>query len=492
MIDHERLFIGGEWQLSRGDEILAVESPATWEIIGHVPLASPLDVDAAVAAARLAFDDGPWPHLTMPERADALAALGKALDPLGPELDRLVPQESGIPVCFQSGSSSFPLIDYYARLGREFRTEDARAGRPGVSGTAIVRHSPCGVVAGIVPWNGPVMQILMKMVPALLAGCTIVVKTAPETPLSAYHLAHAVEEAGLPAGVVSILPGDRDTGAALVEHPGVDRVSFTGSTAAGAEIAARCGGDLRRVNLELGGKSAAILLEDADLGEALPTAITFALFFNGEACSALTRLLVPRSLYPEVVERTVAHVNQLAVGDPEDPETFIGPLISDRQRSKVERYIAVAMQEGARLVTGGRRPPGLDRGWYLEPTVFADVDNGMRIAREEVFGPVLSLIPYDGVEDAVRLANDSDLGLAGAIFTSDPGGALAVARRLRTGHVGINCQGQDWVFPFGGFKRSGVGREMGIEGLELYTELQTLALPLGLEVNGADGAVEGE
>ena len=479
MLDYDRLFIGGDWVESVDSDVLVVRSPATGDVVGRVPMASAGDVDAAVTAARRAFDEGPWPRLSMAERAEALERVGKALAPFGPELDQLVPLESGIPICFLSGSSAFPLIDYYVDLGRAYAVEEVRPGRHGGSGPAIIRHSPLGVVAGVVPWNGPVMQILMKAVPAMLAGCSIVVKTAPETPLSSYRIAEAIAAAGIPPGVVNILPGDRQTGVALTQHRGVDRVSFTGSTAAGALIAADCGHDLRRVNLELGGKSAAILLEDVDLDVGLPTALTFGLFFNGEACSALTRVLVPRSRYDEVVERAVAHVAALVVGDPLNPETFIGPLVSERQRDIVEKYIAFGHEDGARLVCGGRRPDGLDRGWYVEPTVFADVDNDMRIAREEVFGPLLSLIAYDDVDDAVRIANDSDLGLAGAVFTADQEAGLAVARRLRTGHVGINCQGQDWVFPFGGFKQSGVGREMGLEGLELYTELQTFGLPLG-------------
>ena len=479
MLEYDRLFIGGEWVPSVDADVLVVHSPATGAVVGRVPMATAGDVDVAVGAARRAFDEGPWPRMSMTERAEALERVGKALAPFGSELDQLVPLESGIPICFQSGSSSFPLIDYYVDLGKTYATEEVRPGRPGGSGPAIIRHSPLGVVAGVVPWNGPVMQILMKAVPAMLAGCSIVVKTAPETPLSSYRVAEAFEAAGIPPGVVSILPGDRQTGVALTQHRGVDRVSFTGSTAAGALIAADCGHDLRRVNLELGGKSAAILLEDVDLDVGLATALTFGLFFNGEACSALTRVLVPRSLYTEVVERAAAHVAGLVVGDPLNPDTFVGPLVSKRQRDIVENYIRYGHEDGARLVCGGHRPHGLDRGWYVEPTVFADVENDMRIAREEVFGPLLSLIAYDDVDDAVRIANDSDLGLSGAVFTADEEAGLAVARRLRTGHVGINCQGQDWVFPFGGFKRSGVGREMGIEGFEVYTELQTFGFPLG-------------
>jgi aldehyde dehydrogenase (NAD+) len=442
-------------------------------------MASAGDVDAAVVAARKAFDEGPWPHLSMAERAEVLERAGKALAPFGPELDQLVPLESGIPVCFMSGSSSFPLFDYYVDLGRTYRGRGgpARAPRRLRSGHHPSQPGRGGRRRGAVERAGHADP---DEGGAGVAGrCSVVVKTAPETPLSSYRVAEAFAAAGIPPGVLSILPGDRQTGVALTRHPGVDRVSFTGSTAAGAMIAADCGHDLRRVNLELGGKSAAILLEDVDLDVGLPTALTFGLFFNGEACSALTRVLVPRSRYDEVVERTEAHVSQLAVGDPLNPDTFIGPLVSERQRDIVEKYIAFGHEDGARLVCGGKRPAGLEQGWYVEPTVFADVDNDMRIAREEVFGPLLSLIAYDDVDDAVRLANDSDLGLGGAVFTADEEAGLAVARRLRTGHVGINCQGQDWVFPFGGFKRSGVGREMGVEGLELYTELQTFGLPIG-------------
>jgi aldehyde dehydrogenase (NAD+) len=475
--DYDALFIGGRWEPSEGSSTIEVRSPADGDLVGTCPEASPADVDRAVRAARRAFDEGPWPHLSMAERAEALARLAEALRPRGAELDDLVPREAGIPVIFSSGSSSVPLLDYYAELGRTYQVEERRPGRAGASGDAVIRRSPGGVVAGIVPWNGPVMQILMKVAPALLAGCTIVVKNAPETPLSGYVVAQAIEAAGIPEGVVSIVAGGRDTGVALSTHPGVDRISFTGSTPVGEQIATAAGSPLRRVNLELGGKSAAIVLPDADLDAVVPTMVQFGLFFNGEACSALTRILAPADRYDEIVERVVAVASQMPVGDPLDPGTFIGPLITERQRAHVEEYLAVGQAEGATLVSGGGRPAGLDAGWYIEPAVFAGVDNGMRIAQDEIFGPVLSVIPYDGVDDAVRLSNDSQFGLAGAVFGPDEEVALDVARRLRTGHVGINCQGQDWVFPFGGYGRSGVGREMGVEGLELYQELQTFGLP---------------
>jgi betaine-aldehyde dehydrogenase len=485
VIEHRELFIGGEWVRPSTGAVREVRSPATREVVGVVPEAAPKDLARAVSAARAAFDDGPWPHAPLSERAACLRRVGDALRARAAELDDLVPRESGIPACFFSGSSAIPLVDYYADLAEQYSLDQLRPGRPGVTGDGIVHKAPVGVVAGITPWNGPVMQVLMKLVPALLAGCPIVVKPAPETPLSALAVASAVYDAGIPAGLVSIIPGGKDLGVQLVDHPGVDHVSFTGSTAAGLAIAAQCGSALRRVNLELGGKSAAVLLEDLDLDVALPTVAQYGYFFNGEACAALTRVLAPRRRYDEIIERYCDIVDSYPVGDPLDPETFIGPLISDRQRVRVEDYIGIGRTEGAKIALGGGRPAGLVDGYYVEPTVFRDVDNSMRIAREEIFGPVVAVVPYDDVDDAVRIANDSPLGLAGAVFADDDAAALAVARRLRTGHVGINTLGMDWVLPFGGFKQSGVGRELGVEGLETYLELQCFGLPEGSVLGGA-------
>ncbi len=479
MLEYDELFIGNRWVTPATDSVLEVRSPATLAVVGRSPDGSPDDMDRAVLAARDAFDAGPWPALSFAQRAAYLDRILDALRPRAAELDRLVPQESGIPVCFASGSSGFPLLEYYAELGRTYPQEQLRQGRPGVAGGAIVRHTPAGVVAGIVPWNGPVMQILMKMAPALVAGCTLVIKPSPETPLSSYAIARAVEEADLPPGVASIVPGDREAGAHLVSHPAVDRVSFTGSTAAGKQIAAACAPAVRRVSLELGGKSAAILLDDLDLERAIPTVVNAGMFFNGEACSALTRVLVSRRRHDEVVDRLLHEVADLKIGDPLDPDTFFGPLVSERQRERVEHYVATGRHEGAVVAHGGGRPEGFDVGWYVEPTIFTNVKNSMRVAQEEVFGPLLVVIPFDNVDDAVHISNESELGLAGGVFADDDRQALEVARRLRTGHVGINCLGMDWVFPFGGFKQSGIGREMGVEGLELYCELQCIGLPEG-------------
>ena len=474
----DRLYIGGQWVPASGSQVLEVQSPASGATIGAVPQASVEDIDAAVAAASAAFESGPWPRLPIAERADRLSGLVAGLAKAADELDQLVPLESGIPAIFASGSSALPLVEYYLDIARTFELDEWRPGRPGATGDGLVRRTPVGVVAGITPWNGPVMQVLMKLVPAALAGCSVVIKPAPETPLSAARVADALSEADLPPGVVSIVAGDRGLGEHLVAHPGVDHVSFTGSTAAGLQIAATCGAAMRRTNLELGGKSAAILLPDCDLDATLPTVAQFGYFFNGEACAALTRVLAPADRYDDVVAGMARIVSAYPVGDPLELSTFIGPLVTAAQRDRVERYIEIGVSEGGRIVCGGGRPPDL-AGWYVEPTLFADVDNSMRVAREEIFGPVVVVIPYNDVDEAIAIANDSPLGLAGAVFGADEHQAMAVATRFRTGHVGINTLGMDWVLPFGGFKQSGVGRELGREGLETFLEVQCIGLREG-------------
>jgi betaine-aldehyde dehydrogenase len=448
----------------------------TEEPYGSAPDATIDDVDRAVTAARRAFDEGEWPHLDPAERA---AALRRFADVYGAHLDEmaeLVTGEMGSPISFSHlGQSAGPwaLIDLYARMAADFPWEEERAGLAG--GRVLVRQEPTGVVGAIAPWNVPQVTIMSKLAPALLAGCTVVVKPSPETPLDALLMAQWIDEAGFPEGVVSVIPGGREVGEHLVRSKGVDKIAFTGSTAAGRRIAAICGQDLRRVSLELGGKSAAIVLEDADVGRTVQ-GLRFASFVNsGQACAAQTRVLAPQSRYDEVVDAMAAVADDLVVGDPAEEATEIGPMVAQRQQERVSGYIDIGRDEGARIVAGGTgMPDGVDRGWYVKPTVFAG-DNSMRVAREEIFGPVIVVIPYADERDAVRIANDSDFGLAGSVWTADKAHGLDVARRIRTGTIGVNKYGPDFIGPFGGYKDSGIGREYGVEGLEEFVEVKNIA-----------------
>jgi aldehyde dehydrogenase (NAD+) len=374
-------------------------------------------------------------------------------------------------------------MDYYGGMGAEFPFEEERKG---VMGPVLVRREPVGVVGAIVPWNVPLFVTALKLAPALIAGCTVVLKPSPETALDSYLLAEVATEIGLPAGVLNIVTAGRETSQHLVTHPGVDKISFTGSGAAGRHIAALCAQDLRRVTLELGGKSAAVVLEDADLDTSLGHIVSNGLMNNGQACIAQTRILAPKSRYNDVVEALAAKVSALKVGSALDAETQIGPLVANRQRDRVLGYIEKGKEAGARVVTGGGRPADQDRGWFVSPTVFADVDNHMIIAEEEIFGPVLSVIQYDGPDDAVRIANDTTYGLSGAVYGENVDLATDVARRLRTGTVAVNNMSpMDFAAPFGGFKQSGLGRELGPEGLQAYLEYKTITLPNSAPAVGA-------
>jgi len=480
-MDRDKLYIDGEWVEPAGTSTIEVISPLTEEVIATVPEASPADVDRAVQAARRAFDSGPWPRMAPGERADVMEKISQLIQGRHEDVARTITEEMGSPISFSVMGQVFAstmVLDYYTALAREYEFEEFRQG---ALGPVIVRKEPVGVAGAIVPWNVPLFTIMLKLGPALASGSTVVLKPAPETPLDAFLLAEVLEEVGLPAGVVNIVPAGREVGEHLVTHRDVDKIGFTGSTAAGKKIAALCGAQLKRCTLELGGKSAAIVLDDADLSTAIPGLLPNAIMNNGQACIAQTRILASRKRYDEVVDALATAMAATKVGEPLDPETGIGPLVAERQRERVLGYIEKGREEGARVVVGGGRPAGFDKGWFVEPTVFADVDNKMTIAQEEIFGPVLAVIPYDSQEDAVRIANESDYGLAGSVWTSDVGAGLEIAKQVRTGTYGVNGSSMNFAAPFGGFKQSGVGRELGPEGLEAYLEPKGINMPFGWE-----------
>jgi len=478
LIQHsDKLFIGGTWITPDGTGHIEVRSPATEEVIGQVPAASRLDVDRAVAAARHAFDDGPWPLLSFAERAGYLRHAAKCLRDSEERLAQITTAESGIPITQTRIQCTRPatILDYYAELGESLEQEERRTG---ATTTVTVRREPVGVAGIITPWNAPAALAHFSLGPALLAGCTIVLKTPAEAPLHGHALAEIYESAGLPAGVLNVLAADRQVSAALSEHPDVDKISFTGSSATGRRIAATCAENLTRITLELGGKSAAIILDDADVDATMPGLGIAATQNNCEACVGQTRILAPRHRYQEIVDAFTAELDKKRVGDPHDPQTDIGPLISAAQRDRCESYIKLGVEEGATLARSGGRPAELVTGHYVQPAVFTHVDNGMRIAQEEVFGPVFVIIPFDGDDDAVRIANASAYGLSGTVWTSDRARGMEIARRVRTGNFGVNTFGLEINSPFGGFKKSGIGRQLGREGLDAYFEFKSIHEPL--------------
>ncbi|MER7177405.1 aldehyde dehydrogenase [Streptomyces mesophilus] len=481
LVEHGKLFIGGELIDPVGKDVIEVISPHTEEVIGRVPHAAQGDVDRAVAAARRAFDEGPWPRMSLDERIEVVTKIKDAFLVRHEEIARVISSQNGTPFTSSvmvQALATMMVYDAALTTARNFTYEE---GRQGALGRILVRREPVGVVAAVVPWNVPQFTAAAKLAPALLAGCSVVLKVSPETPLDAYLLAEIATEAGLPEGVLSIIPADREVSEYLVGHPGVDKVSFTGSVGAGKRVMEVCARNLTRVTLELGGKSAAVILPDADAEAAVKGIVPFAWMINGQACVAQTRILVPNSRYDEFAEAFAAAAGALKVGDPLDPATELGPLVAKRQQQRSLDYIRIGQEEGAKILTGGGRPAGFDKGWYVEPTLFGGVDNSMRIAQEEIFGPVICLLPYGDEAEAVKIANDSDYGLSGSVWTADTERGIDIARQVRTGTYSVNTFSLDMLGPFGGYKNSGLGREFGPEGYGEYFEHKMIHLPNGYE-----------
>jgi len=479
---YDKLFIGGKWVTPQGTGRIEVINPTTEQVIASVPDGTEADLDLAVAAAREAFDHGPWPKMAPAERGAVLKKVADLIAAEMSEMAELITTEMGAPLLFSHmGQVAAPMmvLNYYADLASTFKFDEVRTGVLG--GDVLVAKEAVGVVGAITPWNVPLFLAVGKLAPALAAGCTVVLKPAPETPLDAFRLAELFEAAGLPEGVLSVVPAGREVAEYLVRHPQVDKISFTGSTIAGKKIGSLCGETLKRFTLELGGKSAAIICDDADLAVSIETLLPNALMNNGQACIAQTRILAPTSRYDEVVDALCTAISEKwVVGDPMQMETGVGPLLAARQRERVEGYIAKGREQGATVALGGGRPSGFGTGYYVEPTVFTGVKNDMVIAQEEIFGPVLSVIAYDGDAEAVAIANDSDFGLCGSVWTGDNVRGLEIARQVRTGTYMVNSgMPFDFATPFGGFKNSGMGREFGPEGLEAFLEFKSITFPAG-------------
>jgi aldehyde dehydrogenase (NAD+) len=471
----EGVFVDGAWRPSTSEATVTVINPYTEEPFGRATLGTAADVDAAVRSAHRAGGEAAWRSTSLDDRIALVEAIRDKLVARAEELARLASSSMGSPFLTAKGlGMSAELIDMYIDTVRRVRFEYLRMDKTG--DTLIVRR-PVGVVAAIVPWNAPVRSEVKKVIPALLAGCTVVLKPASETPFGAAALVEICTEVGVPPGVVNLVLGDHTTGDHLVRHPLVRKVAFTGSSATGSKIWSAAAPSFKRLQLELGGKSSAILLDDADLGASSPWLSAGIFSGAGQQCTATSRILAPRSRYDEVIEVMVERSHGYVMGDPFDPTTTLGPLVAERQRKRVLGFIDSGVSEGAKLVSGGGRPQGQTHGWFVEPTVFAEVDNSMTIAREEIFGPVVSIIPYETEEEAVRIANDSDYGLGGAVHSADPLHALEVARRIDTGYVAINRYGIPSSAPFGGVKRSGIGREHGPEGYDSFLEYASYPLP---------------
>src|SRR5580698_5361565 len=472
----DRFFIGGEWVTPSSDSTITVIDSHSEQVFLTVAEAQAPDMDRAVTAAKEAFDNGPWPRLSHAERAAYLRALGDEVVKRSAAIAQMWPREAGV-LASMAGGAAFGAqhtFNYYADLADTFQWE--RAVKPSRGGFGLVVKEPVGVVGAIIPWNAPMGLISMKLAPALIAGCTVILKTSPEAPGEGYVISEAAEAVGLPPGVLNVICADREVSELLVRDPRVDKITFTGSTAAGRRIASICGERIARVTLELGGKSAAVILDDVDIETTARTLSQAECFLSGQVCSSLTRIVVPRSRHDELLEALAGTFSQVRVGDPFASGSQMGPLAAERQRDRVEGYIAKGVADGFTLATGGGRPKDLDRGWFVEPTVFGNVDNHSVIAQEEIFGPVLSVIPARDEQDAIAIANDTIYGLNASVFTNDVDRARQVAGQLRSGTVGHNAFRTDFGVSFGGFKQSGIGREGGREGLYPFLETKTVIL----------------
>jgi len=476
--NYSQLFIGGEWVSPSTDSKIEIRSPHDQSVTGSAVLAEKADIDTAVDAAYTALKSGPWGKMTPEKRQAIIEHFVELHDAQVNEFAGLITSENGSPIWFTGMLQGLLKLQTESFL-RAAKNVEWEIRQPTYTGEKVIRREPAGVVAAIIPWNVPQQSALIKIIPAMLAGCTVVLKPTPATALDSLALGELFKAAGLPDGVLNIVPAGREIGEYLISHPKVDKITFTGSTVAGKKIAAIAGSQMKRVSMELGGKAAAILLKDADIAAAVES-LKFGAFVNsGQSCLAKTRVLAPREKYEQIVTALSEMVSALSIGNPFNAGNFIGPMASQQQYEKVRNYIQIGIQEGARLVTGGPELPtgeDLKDGWYIKPTLFADVHNQMRIAREEIFGPVLVVIPYDNIEEAVMIANDSEYGLCAAVYSADKEAALEISRYIDAGSISINGAFLDFDSPFGGYKKSGIGREAGIYGIEEFTELKALTL----------------
>ncbi len=478
MDEQTTIFIDNEHVTAETADRIQVINPATEEIIGSAPDCGPADIDAAVASSVAAFN-GEWRTWTPDDRVEALSRFSQAIQARTQEFADVITAEVGTPTTqsmMMQVFASTMVLDQYVNIGKNYAWQEQRQGSLGQK--VLINRQPVGVCAGIVPWNVPLFIAAMKLGPVIATGSTMILKTAPETPLHGRLIGECAKEAGIPAGVINVVSADRTGSEYLVRHPNIDKVSFTGSALTGSIVAGICGEQIKRCTLELGGKSAAIVLDDVDLDAVMGDLVMSGMLNTGQACGAQTRILVPRTRYDEITEALGAAVSALPYGDPTDPEMVLGPLVAKRQHEKVGGYLQAGKDAGAVAVTGGNLASQFEKGYFVEPTVFRDVTNDMTIAREEIFGPVLSCIAYDTVEDAIRISNDSDYGLSGSVWTTDLDRAADIAGQIRTGVVAVNSAAiLDMASPFGGFKKSGIGRELGPEGFGPFTEIQSVLLP---------------